>query len=70
MKTKTDTDRDWPEDFEHENGKYLNKCYLCQNFFLGHKKRIRCKKCTTNLENAKILNELDEEIASRPWDFV
>ena len=37
--------RDWPEDFEDENGKYANKCALCGNFFLGYKRRVACKLC-------------------------
>lgn len=42
---KTDPDRDWPEDFPHENGNYINKCCDCQLFFMGHKRRPVCRKC-------------------------
>lgn len=36
---------DWFEDFEHENGQYLNKCVTCGNTFHGHKRRVTCKLC-------------------------
>lgn len=35
----------WPEDYPHENGKYLGKCVHCDADFLGHKRRPSCKKC-------------------------
>lgn len=35
----------WIEDFEHENGNYSNICIRCKNEFLGHKRRVVCKKC-------------------------
>lgn len=38
-------DRNWIEDFSHENGNYSNICILCNNRFLGHKRRVVCKKC-------------------------
>lgn len=37
--------RDWPEDFEDENGRYLNFCVSCDLEFLGHKRRVLCKLC-------------------------
>lgn len=40
-----DPDRDWPEDFEHENGNYMCSCGTCKETFMGHKRRITCKKC-------------------------
>ena len=53
------TPRDWPEDFSHENGAYLNHCHNCQITFIGHKRRITCKVCA---ESAKpiIANALNE----------
>jgi hypothetical protein len=36
---------DWPEDFTHENGNYLNKCCYCETTFKGHKRRVVCKVC-------------------------
>lgn len=44
----TSSDRDWPEDFYLENGNYLNKCLYCEQNFLGHKRRIVCRKCQLN----------------------
>ena len=41
-------DRDWPEDFEHENGEYMNTCCECKNTFTGHKRRFICKACSTS----------------------
>lgn len=37
--------RNWTEDFTHENGNYTNKCSICTEYFLGHKRRVVCKKC-------------------------
>lgn len=39
------SERDWPEDFEFENGNYQNKCIFCDEYFNGHKNRIICKTC-------------------------
>ena len=39
------TERDWPEDFAHENGNYIGRCCECGNGFKGHKRRVICKKC-------------------------
>ncbi len=38
---------DWGEDFEHENGNYMNICWHCKTQFRGHKRRVICKKCST-----------------------
>jgi hypothetical protein len=37
--------RDWPEDFKHDNGQYLNTCCGCNQIFTGYKRRIECKLC-------------------------
>ena len=42
----TSADRDWAEDFEHENGRYLCLCCECDRPFVGHKRRVVCKKCS------------------------
>jgi hypothetical protein len=42
-----DNERDWTEDFAHENGKYYGRCVLCECEFLGHKRRVTCKKCAS-----------------------
>lgn len=38
---------DWPEDFDHENGQYMNVCRTCDGVFRGHKRRVTCKRCAT-----------------------
>jgi len=37
--------KNWPEDFSHENGNYINTCMRCNEKFLGHKRRVVCKQC-------------------------
>lgn len=39
------SDRDWAEDFSHENGNYLCRCQRCTKMFYGHKRRIVCHEC-------------------------
>lgn len=41
------TERDWTEDFSHENGNYENNCIKCDQLFMGHKRRVVCKICAT-----------------------
>lgn len=36
---------DYPEDFPHENGRYLHNCNICKEEFIGYKRRITCKVC-------------------------
>jgi hypothetical protein len=38
-------ERNWVEDYDHENGRYLNPCQTCGKNFMGHKRRITCKMC-------------------------
>jgi hypothetical protein len=40
-----DSDKSWKEDYSHENGQYVNKCFECGCFFMGHKRRVACKVC-------------------------
>lgn len=40
------SERDWTEDFEHENGKYANNCIFCRENFFGYKQRVFCKSCS------------------------
>lgn len=47
------SDRDWPEDFPHENGNYENYCFRCGETFLGHKRRMTCKKCVAEINAAR-----------------
>lgn len=37
----------WPEDWPGDNGEYLGKCRSCGESFLGHKRRLTCKPCST-----------------------
>jgi len=38
--------RDWPGDFPHDNGNYMNTCHACGNTFTGYKRRIICRVCS------------------------
>lgn len=40
-------EKDWTEDFEHENGMYQNRCRTCNGLFIGYKRRLTCKECAT-----------------------
>ena len=40
------SERDHKQDFDHENGKYINECCLCENMFYGHKRRVVCALCS------------------------
>lgn len=39
--------RDWEEDFNHENGNYQCICNSCEEYFIGHKRRVTCKICAS-----------------------
>jgi hypothetical protein len=41
----TPTEKDFPEEFQTENGCYENTCVECKNTFMGNKHRILCKQC-------------------------
>lgn len=56
------TPHDFPEDFEHENGMYMNKCCHCQVTFLGYKRRVSCKVCDT-ISKEKIAH-IEERVRS------
>lgn len=43
--TSSNNPKDWPEDFELENGCYMNRCFYCKELFMGYKRRIVCKEC-------------------------
>jgi len=40
-----ENERDFPEDFKHENGNYECKCSYCGLTFIGHKRRVICRVC-------------------------
>jgi hypothetical protein len=41
-----ETDRNFPEEFNLENGMYANTCTVCNNQFVGSKHRVVCKLCS------------------------
>ena len=38
-------EKNWIEDYEHENGFYQHVCRQCSFRFYGHKRRTICKTC-------------------------
>jgi hypothetical protein len=46
-------ERDWPEDFAHENGNYECICCECGQHFIGHKRRVVCRKCVAEKNAAQ-----------------
>ena len=42
----TKKEKDWPEDFPHENGMYYCRCVHCKEQFIGYKRRVVCKECS------------------------
>lgn len=40
-----ESERSFKEDYEHENGQYINICSYCEKEFMGHKRRVVCKSC-------------------------
>ena len=40
-------DRDWKDDFQHDNGNYECMCFECGRNFYGHKRRVVCKVCAS-----------------------
>ena len=47
---KQNPGHDWPEDFTHENGQYCCQCCYCFEMFTGHKRRVVCKSCSSNVK--------------------
>ncbi len=43
-------EHDWPEDASHENGNYHCMCMGCGSDFIGHKRRVVCRKCAKSDE--------------------
>lgn len=39
---------DWDEYAAHENGRYQCRCRVCDNLFIGHKRRVTCKACVSS----------------------
>jgi len=51
-------ERDWKDDFPHDNGMYENTCYTCRNRFMGNKHRRICKACD---KAAAYMNEIGRQ---------
>jgi hypothetical protein len=51
------SERDWSEDFLHENGVYNNWCCRCQKTFLGYKRRVVCKLCSGQSGSGSVVTE-------------
>lgn len=41
--------RDWPSDFEYENGNYFCNCVTCHKEFVGNKHRFVCRVCDNSM---------------------
>ena len=41
----TEEERSFPEDAVHENGNYHCRCVVCEQTFIGYKRRVVCKVC-------------------------
>ena len=52
-------DCDWIEDSSHENGNYFCKCLPCGSDFIGHKRRLVCRKCY--MANKAEIDAMSEE---------
>jgi len=61
------TERDWPEDFAHENGEYMNTCHACGNTFMGYKRRVTCKVCAAPPSAADALDWTITAPDGRKW---
>ena len=48
-----DNPHNWTEDFDHENGKYENKCTRCNSLFIGYRGRWVCKVCYRKQQKIK-----------------
>ena len=59
--------KNWTEDYQHENGKYICHCVKCDEYFFGYKRRVVCKECAT-LSHPTLPS--DEEIRSVRNTFV
>jgi hypothetical protein len=56
------SNRNWTEDYTHENGKYVNFCTICGEPFMGHKRRVVCKECDRHNEENNKLKAINKNI--------
>ena len=66
LKKLMDSHKSWQQDYELENGQYMNNCIYCKSIFIGHKRRIICKECYTEKE---IEQNQEHEFMSLPSEF-
>jgi len=52
--TKVYTERDYQEDASLENGNYENRCFKCGKLFIGYKRRVACKMCAIEIDEANV----------------
>ena len=52
------SNRDWPEDFSHENGNYSCRCVHCGKPFIGHKRRVTCKQCSKDMVKVGVFTRI------------
>lgn len=58
----TEAIHNWPEDFSYENGNYKCKCIYCGVIFIGHKRRVVCKKCANENSAHSFTEGADEGV--------
>lgn len=56
--------RNWTEDFELENGQYMDGCIECKTEFIGHKRRVVCKTCANLATANATIATLTEQLAA------
>ena len=52
-----DSEKSFKEDYDHENGQYINHCIFCTDYFMGHKRRVCCKVCQDNIPKCEQCND-------------
>lgn len=57
-------ERNWTEDYTHENGNYVCVCWDCKQEFIGHKRRVTCKDCATSQPAPDAVAEADDALLS------
>ncbi len=67
-------ERNWAEDSSHENGNYECLCCECGQPFIGHKRRVICKACSSLLSppqqgDGKPADGAREALAARVTDL-
>lgn len=63
-----DAQRDWTEDFPHENGRYQCHCVECGLMFYGHKRRHICKLCANEDAQPTPKTDAQQKAADEAFD--